>query len=87
MKHKKVKWAITVKEKFAKKINKIKDFPQWEGKAINQDPTFVAFADPSAIVSGLLDGLGSISSFGLGMIALAGIGSISALMVLYKRRR
>jgi hypothetical protein len=62
-------------------------FPTWGGKAINQDPTFVAFADPSAIVAGLLDGLGSISSFGLGMIALAGIGTTSALMVLYKRKR
>jgi len=31
MKDKRVKWAISVKEKFANKINKIKEFPQWDG--------------------------------------------------------
>jgi len=31
MGNKKVKWAISVREIYAKKIDKIKEFPQWDG--------------------------------------------------------
>lgn len=51
-------------------------FPQWEGKSINQDPTFTAIADPSEIATTLGDDSLKISGFALSSLILFGIGMI-----------
>jgi len=55
-------------------------FPQWNGQKINQDPTFVAFADFNYGTSRRIDG------FSLSMFIIAALGAIFAIITIRKRK-
>ncbi|WP_371805812.1 hypothetical protein [Candidatus Lokiarchaeum ossiferum] len=55
-------------------------FPQWEGKSINQDPTFTAIADPVVVSTTLGDGTLKISGYAFSSLLIFGIGIIAYIM-------
>ena len=57
-------------------------FPEWGGKQINQDPTFVAFADPEQIVTNVRQRIDGYS-----LVALMALGFASTLLILRKLRK
>ena len=52
-------------------------FPQWEGKSINQDPTFTAIADPGEIATNIGNDENKISGYALSSLFVIGIGIIA----------
>ena len=60
------------------------NFPEWGGRQINQDPTFVAFADPT-VRTGPLAFLQEIDGYTFGMMAFAAVAMI--LLITKKVRR
>jgi hypothetical protein len=61
-------------------------FPKWEGKQINQDPTFVAFTEPVDFTSITSDARG-IDGYALATIMLGGLGAVALTLIGIKKRR
>ncbi|MHA2000547.1 MAG: hypothetical protein ACTSVU_00475 [Promethearchaeota archaeon] len=61
-------------------------FPEWGGKTINQDPTFVAYADPGELIANIQSKLANIDGFNLGVLALAGLVGIVSTFAIIRRK-